>query len=120
MTLNRSNPLWTSADVIAATSAGVIAATSAGVIAATSAGAPKSDWVANGVSIDSRTLEPGDLFVAIKGPHVDGHDYVDAAFKAGAAAAIVASDWSGQGEGELRSEERRVGDEGRSRWSPYH
>ncbi len=42
-----------------------------------------------GVSIDSRTLEPGDLFFAIKGDAHDGHDHVARAFEAGAAAAVV-------------------------------
>ena len=43
----------------------------------------------NGVSIDSRTLEAGDLFFAIKGDAHDGHDHVARAFEAGAAAAVV-------------------------------
>src|ERR1700682_5827096 len=43
-----------------------------------------------GVSIDSRTLRPGELFVAIHGPNHDGHDYVAAAMEGGAAAAVVA------------------------------
>ena len=42
-----------------------------------------------GVSIDTRTLEPGDLFFAIKGDASDGHDFVSAAFAKGAAAAVV-------------------------------
>jgi UDP-N-acetylmuramoyl-tripeptide--D-alanyl-D-alanine ligase len=42
-----------------------------------------------GVSIDSRTLEAGDLFFAIKGDAHDGHDHVARAFEAGAAAAVV-------------------------------
>ncbi len=42
-----------------------------------------------GYSIDSRTVRPGDLFFAIRGPHHDGHDYVEQAFAAGAAAAVV-------------------------------
>jgi UDP-N-acetylmuramoyl-tripeptide--D-alanyl-D-alanine ligase len=46
-------------------------------------------WVA-GVSIDSRTVAPGQLFVAIQGPRHDGHQFVDAALQAGAVAAIVA------------------------------
>ncbi len=46
-------------------------------------------WRAGGISIDSRTLEPGDLFVALRGPNFDGRDFVDAAFRAGAAAAMV-------------------------------
>ncbi len=43
-----------------------------------------------GVSIDTRTLQAGDLFFAIKGESRDGHDYVARAFEAGAAAAVVA------------------------------
>ena len=42
-----------------------------------------------GISIDTRTLQPGDLFFAIKGDATDGHDYVAKAFAAGAAAAVV-------------------------------
>ncbi|MGH9781846.1 MAG: Mur ligase domain-containing protein, partial [Candidatus Acidiferrales bacterium] len=42
-----------------------------------------------GVSIDSRTVKPGELFVAIRGPRHDGHDFVAAALAQGAAAAIV-------------------------------
>ncbi|MBL8587536.1 MAG: UDP-N-acetylmuramoylalanyl-D-glutamyl-2,6-diaminopimelate--D-alanyl-D-alanine ligase [Methylobacteriaceae bacterium] len=42
-----------------------------------------------GVSIDTRTLAPGDLFVAIRGDTHDGHDYVKAAFDKGAAAAVI-------------------------------
>ncbi|MGE4351513.1 MAG: UDP-N-acetylmuramoylalanyl-D-glutamyl-2,6-diaminopimelate--D-alanyl-D-alanine ligase [Bdellovibrionales bacterium] len=49
------------------------------------------EWTANGVSIDSRTTKPGDLFIAIKGPSLDGHAFVHKAFEAGAAAAIVDS-----------------------------
>ena len=47
------------------------------------------DWRADGVSIDSRTLTPGDLFVALKGPNHDGHDHVGQALSAQAAAAMV-------------------------------
>ncbi|MEZ5524623.1 MAG: UDP-N-acetylmuramoyl-tripeptide--D-alanyl-D-alanine ligase [Pseudomonadales bacterium] len=47
------------------------------------------DATFNAVSIDSRTLKRGDLFVAIKGPNFDGHRFVDAAQKAGASAALV-------------------------------
>ncbi len=42
-----------------------------------------------GLSIDTRTLKPGDLFVALKGDARDGHDFVKAAFEAKAAAALV-------------------------------
>jgi UDP-N-acetylmuramoyl-tripeptide--D-alanyl-D-alanine ligase len=43
-----------------------------------------------GVSIDSRTIHPGELFIAIHGPSHDGHDHVAAAFAGGAAAGVVA------------------------------
>src|SRR5450432_2781308 len=43
-----------------------------------------------GVSIDSRTLRRGELFIAIHGPSHDGHDYVAAAMETGALAAVVA------------------------------
>jgi UDP-N-acetylmuramoyl-tripeptide--D-alanyl-D-alanine ligase len=54
-------------------------------------------WQAAGVSIDSRTVQPGDLFVALKGPNFDGHDYVTRALQAGAAAALVSHRPSGLG-----------------------
>jgi UDP-N-acetylmuramoyl-tripeptide--D-alanyl-D-alanine ligase len=44
---------------------------------------------AGGVSIDSRTLEPGDVFFAIRGDAHDGHDHVADAFRAGARAAVI-------------------------------
>src|SRR5271154_752357 len=43
-----------------------------------------------GVSIDSRTLRAGELFIAIHGPRHDGHDHVAAAIGRGAIAAMVA------------------------------
>src|SRR5690242_4156348 len=42
-----------------------------------------------GVSIDSRSVRAGELFVAIRGPRFDGHDFVGAALGSGAAAAVV-------------------------------
>src|SRR6185437_4226342 len=45
--------------------------------------------VAMGYSIDSRTLNPGDLFIAIAGERFDGHNYVQAALEKGAVGAIV-------------------------------
>jgi len=39
--------------------------------------------------VDSRSIEPGDLFCAIEGTRVDGHGFVDAAAAAGASAAVV-------------------------------
>ncbi|HDO31324.1 MAG TPA: UDP-N-acetylmuramoyl-L-alanyl-D-glutamate--2,6-diaminopimelate ligase, partial [Desulfobacteraceae bacterium] len=41
------------------------------------------------ISTDSRTIEPGDVFLALTGEHFDGHDYVDIAVRKGAAAVIV-------------------------------
>ncbi len=64
--------LWTAAEAEAATD-----------------GRSSAGWVASGISIDSRTIETGDLFIAIEGPNSDGHDYVADALAAGAAAAIV-------------------------------
>ena len=43
-----------------------------------------------GVSIDSRTIRAGELFIAIHGPTHDGHDHVAAAMESGAVAAVVA------------------------------
>ena len=65
-------PLWTAADAVRATG-----------------GAGTTDWAAGGVSIDSRSLMPGDLFVALRGPNHDGHDFVATALERGAAAAMV-------------------------------
>src|SRR6202142_2166929 len=44
-----------------------------------------------GLSIDSRTVAPGEAYFAIKGDVHDGHDFVAAALKAGAALAVVAA-----------------------------
>jgi UDP-N-acetylmuramoyl-tripeptide--D-alanyl-D-alanine ligase len=65
-------PLWTSMEADHATS-----------------GHSTRPWQATGVSIDSRSLEKDDLFVAIRGPNFDAHDFVDEAFAHGAAAALV-------------------------------
>lgn len=64
--------LWTSSDADAAT-----------------AGRSTAPWQASGISIDTRTIQPGDLFVALADQR-DGHDFVAAAFAKGAAAALVA------------------------------
>lgn len=52
-------------------------------------GAIASDWSARGVSIDTRTLKEGDLFVALHGPNFDGNDFVADALSKGAVAAMV-------------------------------
>ncbi len=54
-----------------------------------------SDRSAVGYSIDSRTVQPGELFFAVKGERLDGHDYVDAALGRGALAAVVNKDRAG-------------------------
>ena len=63
--------LWTASDAAAATG-----------------GKATTDWAATGVSIDTRTLRPGDLFVALKDVR-DGHEFVSSALAKGASAAIV-------------------------------
>ncbi len=69
-----SHPLWHAEDVVRAVRGSIL---------------HEQSWTARGISIDSRSVCPGDLFIAIKGPNNDGHDYVAAAFEAGASAAIV-------------------------------
>ena len=51
--------------------------------------------VINKVSTDSRTIKPGELFVALRGENFEGHDFVEAGAKAGAAGAIVDLNWAG-------------------------
>lgn len=63
--------LWTSADAAGATG-----------------GRATTGWAATGISIDTRTIRPGDLFVALKDAR-DGHDFVAQALDKGAAAALV-------------------------------
>jgi len=46
-----------------------------------------------GYSIDSRTISAGELFFAVKGDRVDGHDYVETALADGAVAAVVSMRW---------------------------
>ena len=67
--------LWTSAEAEAAT-----------------LGHASAAFDVTGISIDTRTLKSGDLFVALQGEARDGHEFVRAAFEAGAAAALVARD----------------------------
>ena len=64
-------PLWTATDTAAATG-----------------GKITGDWAATGVSIDTRTIQAGDLFIALKDVR-DGHDFVAMALEKGAAAAVV-------------------------------
>ena len=48
-----------------------------------------------GCQTDTRNLEKGELFIAIKGEQFDGHDYVESAFEKGAHAALVDKNWKG-------------------------
>ncbi|MEM1391657.1 MAG: UDP-N-acetylmuramoyl-tripeptide--D-alanyl-D-alanine ligase [Pseudomonadota bacterium] len=66
-----SEPLWSSAEIAAATG-----------------GEASDDFNVFGLSIDTRTLNPGDLFVALKDVR-DGHDFVAQAFDEGAEGALV-------------------------------
>lgn len=59
-----------------------------GEAAAATHGTATTKWAATGVSIDTRTLQEGDLFVALKDVR-DGHEFVAAALEKGAAAALV-------------------------------
>ena len=50
------------------------------------------DKIANGYSIDSRTVGAGELFFAVKGERLDGHDFVAAALEKGTVAAVIRKD----------------------------
>lgn len=60
-------------------------------IAAATGGCASAPFEVRGVTFDSREVGSGDLFIAMPGTVKDGHCFVDAAFAAGAAGAIVAS-----------------------------
>ena len=64
-------------------------------IATATNGITTGDWTAHSVSIDTRTMEQGALFVALPGTQVDGHDYVASALAKGAAAALVSKPVAG-------------------------
>ena len=70
-----SEPLWTADDMAAA-------------MGAARAGALPRD--VPGLSIDTRSLKAGEAFFAIQGENRDGHEFVEAALKAGAGLAVVA------------------------------
>ncbi|WP_395393996.1 UDP-N-acetylmuramoyl-tripeptide--D-alanyl-D-alanine ligase [Novosphingobium sp. BL-8A] len=52
-------------------------------------GEASGDFTVSGVEIDSRDVQPGDLFFALKGEAMDGHRFVEGAFAKGAAAVVV-------------------------------
>jgi len=76
--MSQSNIIWTAKDAVEATN-----------------GTCAGDWQASGVSIDTRTLQEGELYVALIGDALDGHDYVTQAFENGASAAMVDRDIDG-------------------------
>src|SRR6266567_8973801 len=63
-----------------------------------------------GVSIDSRAVGPEQLFIAIRGPRHDGHNFVAAALQAGAEGAVVARDRISSYDSEIRGRLFAVGD----------
>ena len=64
-------------------------------IAAATGGTTSEQFAVTGVTFDSREVQPGDLFIAMPGTVHDGHRFVDGAFAAGAAGAIVSQPVSG-------------------------
>ena len=52
------------------------------------------NFSATGVSLDSRTVKPGDVFIALRGQQFDGHNFLSRAVEAGAAAIIVDRRWA--------------------------
>jgi UDP-N-acetylmuramoyl-tripeptide--D-alanyl-D-alanine ligase len=56
-----------------------------------------------GVSIDSRTVQPGELFIAIRGPRHDGHGFVAGVLAGGAAAGVVARERASEYTPEIRA-----------------
>ncbi|WP_024508349.1 UDP-N-acetylmuramoylalanyl-D-glutamyl-2,6-diaminopimelate--D-alanyl-D-alanine ligase [Bradyrhizobium sp. ARR65] len=74
-------PLWTSKEMAEAMHAGRCGALPDAV---------------TGLSIDSRTIQPGEAYFAIKGDVHDGHDFVEAALRAGAALAVVETAQAGE------------------------
>ncbi|TAK07814.1 MAG: UDP-N-acetylmuramoyl-tripeptide--D-alanyl-D-alanine ligase [Rhizorhabdus sp.] len=71
-------PLWTAFDIAAATD-----------------GEVHGGFEATGVAFDSREIGPGDLFIALSGESTDGHRFLDKAYAAGAAGAIVSETANG-------------------------
>jgi UDP-N-acetylmuramoyl-tripeptide--D-alanyl-D-alanine ligase len=67
-----SDTIWSAADAATATK-----------------GTRQGEWAVTGLSIDTRTIKPGDLFIALKGDHLDGHNYVAEALSRGAGAVMV-------------------------------
>jgi UDP-N-acetylmuramoyl-tripeptide--D-alanyl-D-alanine ligase len=69
-----SRALWSAAEIVAATGGRVCGT--------------RRDWSVGGVSIDSRSVQAGELFIALQGPNHDGHDFVAQALECGAAVMV--------------------------------
>ena len=77
--MNKSDTIWTAVDAIK-----------------TTGGRCASEgWAVSGISVDTRTLQKGNLFVALVGDNLDGHDYVKDALNKGAVAALVSKEIKG-------------------------
>jgi UDP-N-acetylmuramoyl-tripeptide--D-alanyl-D-alanine ligase len=81
---DRLDPASTAADPDAGLTADELVAITGGTLLS------RSDRPIRGGAVDSRAVEPGNLFVALPGERTDGHAFVGAALAAGAAAALVA------------------------------
>ncbi|MBX9813195.1 MAG: UDP-N-acetylmuramoyl-tripeptide--D-alanyl-D-alanine ligase [Sphingomonas sp.] len=73
-----SNILWTSTEIATATG-----------------GTAVGEWVANGVTFDSREVGPGDLFIALEGASTDGHRFVPEVLAKGASGVLVSQPVAG-------------------------
>ena len=73
-----AEPLWTAEEIAAACDGQVI----------------NGGFAATGISIDSRSIDPGDLFIALAGVR-DGHEFTDMALKTGASGLLVSQDVAG-------------------------
>jgi UDP-N-acetylmuramoyl-tripeptide--D-alanyl-D-alanine ligase len=76
--MSTSNTIWTAKEAVKATK-----------------GECSGEWSVSGVSIDTRTIAAGDLFVALSGDNGDGHEYVTKALENGAVAAVVSREIEG-------------------------
>ena len=78
MSVKKSDVIWTAKEAGSATG-----------------GMAQGDWSVIGVSIDSRSIQKGELFVALEGENGDGHAYVEKALEQGACAALVSREIEG-------------------------
>ena len=72
--MSKTTPLWTAEEAAQATG-----------------GDAQGAWAVTGMCIDTREIQPGDMFIALKAAR-DGHEFVEAAFEGGASAALVSQD----------------------------